>query len=163
MCSTLTLGSRKRIAPLDQDARLAQLRGQERIQPENCDMEPARRRRTGFLQVKEFSTGKGKTTVVQSVHTNSPAAVSRLNEKRPGSPEPWHWRKYPPIAPVALSNRISCRMRPCASSTLVRHGLSVSRTLNSPHEATPASFTGYVSGQTRGTTPASSADPCLPC
>ena len=53
------LGSRKRIALLDQDARLPQLRGQERIQPENCDMEPVRRRRTGILQVKEFSTGKG--------------------------------------------------------------------------------------------------------
>lgn len=27
--------------------------------PENCNMEPARSRRTGILQVKEFSTGKG--------------------------------------------------------------------------------------------------------
>ena len=53
------LGSRKRAAVLDEDAGLTRPRGPERIQPENCNMEPARSRRTGILQVKEFSTGKG--------------------------------------------------------------------------------------------------------
>jgi hypothetical protein len=53
------LGSRKRTAVLDEDAGLTRPRGPERIQPENCNMEPARSRRTGILQVKEFSTGKG--------------------------------------------------------------------------------------------------------
>ena len=53
------LGSRKRTAVLDEDAGLTRPRGPERIQPESCNMEPARSRRTGILQVKEFSTGKG--------------------------------------------------------------------------------------------------------
>jgi len=56
------LGSRKRIAVLDQDAGPTWPRGPKRIQPENCNMEPTRSRWTGILQVKEFSTGKGKTT-----------------------------------------------------------------------------------------------------
>lgn len=47
------LGSRKRTAVLDEDAGLTRPRGPERIQPENCNMEPARSRRTGILQVKE--------------------------------------------------------------------------------------------------------------
>ena len=53
------LGSRQRATVLDEDAGLTRTRGPERIQPENCDMEPARSRWTGILQVKEFSTGKG--------------------------------------------------------------------------------------------------------
>ena len=47
------LGSRKRTAVLDEDACLTRPRGPERIQPENCNMEPARSRTTGILQVKE--------------------------------------------------------------------------------------------------------------
>ena len=45
------LGSRKRTAVLDEDAGPTRPRGPERIQPENCNMEPARSRRTGILQV----------------------------------------------------------------------------------------------------------------
>jgi len=48
------LGSRKRAALLDEDAGLTRPRGPERIQPENRNMDPARSRRTGILQVKEF-------------------------------------------------------------------------------------------------------------
>jgi hypothetical protein len=43
------LGSRERTSVLDEDARLTQPRGPERIRPENCNLEPARSRRTGIL------------------------------------------------------------------------------------------------------------------
>jgi hypothetical protein len=73
------LGSRKRTAVLDEDAGLTRPRGPERIQPENCNMEPARSRRTGILQVKEFSTGKGIKPPIE-------AHFLQVKEKRHRSP-----------------------------------------------------------------------------
>jgi hypothetical protein len=76
------LGSRKRIAFLDQVARLPQPRRQERIRPENYEMEPTRRRSSGILQVKEFSTGKGiklyrKASFLQVKEKRQPGPLSQ--------------------------------------------------------------------------------------
>jgi hypothetical protein len=87
------LGSRKRTAVLDEDAGLTRPRGPERIQPENCNMEPARSRRTGILQVKEFSTGKGIKPPIEARFLQVKEKRQRVSPTAPRRLEPYPFIK----------------------------------------------------------------------
>ena len=72
LVSVFTLQTHSVVAPLsyllqwlirDQVACLSQPRGQKRVQPQNCTMEPLGNRSSGFLQVKKALTNLCKTNV----------------------------------------------------------------------------------------------------